>query len=104
VVIDGPPRVATLMRSALLAADLIVMATHGRSGIKHLFFGSATEAVVRNALCPVLTLRFGAEPQPESEADESKEEAKPVKPAKPAEASKSAKPAASSKKTPGAAR
>jgi nucleotide-binding universal stress UspA family protein len=87
-----------------LAADLIVMATHGRTGIKHLFFGSVTEAVVRNALCPVLTLRFGAEPQPESEADESNEEANPVKAAKPAEASKSAKPAASSKKTPGAAR
>jgi nucleotide-binding universal stress UspA family protein len=87
-----------------LAADLIVMATHGRTGIKHLFFGSVTEAVVRNALCPVLTLRFGAEPQPESEADESNEEAKPVKPAKPPEASKSPKPAASSKKTPGAPR
>jgi nucleotide-binding universal stress UspA family protein len=86
-----------------LAADLIVMATHGRGGIKHLFFGSVTEAVVRNALCPVLTLRFGAEPEPESEAAESAETAKPVKPAKPAEASKPAK-SASSKKTPGAPR
>jgi len=41
-----------------LNADLIVMATHGRTGVKHLFFGSVTEAVVRNASCPVLTLRF----------------------------------------------
>jgi len=41
-----------------LDADLIVMATHGRTGVKHLFFGSVTEAVVRNASCPVLTLRF----------------------------------------------
>ena len=87
-----------------LAADLIVMATHGRGGIKHLFFGSVTEAVVRNALCPVLTLRFGAEPEPESEAAETGEASKPVKPVKPAEASKSAKSAASSKKTPGAPR
>jgi nucleotide-binding universal stress UspA family protein len=51
-----------------LNADLIVMATHGRTGVKHLFFGSVTEAVVRNAACPVLTLRLAAadESQPET--------------------------------------
>lgn len=42
-------------------ADLIVMATHGRGGLKHVFLGSVAEAVVRNATCPVLTLRFGKE-------------------------------------------
>jgi nucleotide-binding universal stress UspA family protein len=51
-----------------VAADLIVMATHGRVGVKHLFFGSVTEAVVRNAVCPVLTLRFAPEPEPEPKA------------------------------------
>lgn len=38
-------------------ADLIVIATHGRTGIKHLMIGSVAERVVRHAPCPVLTLR-----------------------------------------------
>lgn len=38
-------------------ADLIVMATHGRSGFSHLLLGSVTEKVIRSAPCPVLTLR-----------------------------------------------
>jgi nucleotide-binding universal stress UspA family protein len=54
-----------------LAPDLIVMATHGRGPIKHLLFGSVAEVVVRGAICPVLTLRFTAqsEPQPQAPAD-----------------------------------
>lgn len=40
-----------------LRADLIVMATHGRSGFSRLLLGSVSEAVVRNAECPVLTIR-----------------------------------------------
>jgi nucleotide-binding universal stress UspA family protein len=39
-------------------ADMIVMSTHGRSGIKGLFFGSVAEKVVRSAACPVLTMRY----------------------------------------------
>ena len=38
-------------------ADLIVMATHGRTGLSHLVMGSVAERVVRMAPCPVLTLR-----------------------------------------------
>ena len=38
-------------------ADLIVIATHGRSGLPRLLFGSVAEAVVRNSTCPVLTVR-----------------------------------------------
>jgi universal stress protein A len=37
--------------------DLIVMATHGRTGFSHLFMGSVAEKVVRTAPCPVLTIR-----------------------------------------------
>jgi nucleotide-binding universal stress UspA family protein len=37
--------------------DLIIMGTHGRSGLSHLFAGSVAEAVVRVATCPVMTLR-----------------------------------------------
>jgi nucleotide-binding universal stress UspA family protein len=37
--------------------DLLVMATHGRRGLSHTFLGSVTEAVIRNATCPVLSIR-----------------------------------------------
>jgi nucleotide-binding universal stress UspA family protein len=38
-------------------AVMIVMATHGYSGVKHLALGSTTEAVVRQAECPVFSVR-----------------------------------------------
>jgi nucleotide-binding universal stress UspA family protein len=37
--------------------DLIVMGTHGRTGIKHALLGSVAERVVRRAPCPVMTVR-----------------------------------------------
>jgi nucleotide-binding universal stress UspA family protein len=37
--------------------DLIVMGTHGRTGLKHALLGSVAEKVVRKAPCPVLTVR-----------------------------------------------
>ena len=39
------------------AFDMIVMGTHGRSGIAHLLMGSVAESVIRTARCPVLTLK-----------------------------------------------
>ena len=39
------------------AIDLIVMATHGRSGIEHVLLGGTTEKIVRNAPCSVLVIR-----------------------------------------------
>jgi universal stress protein A len=41
-------------------ADLIVMGTHGRTGLAHVMMGSVAEQVVRLAPCPVLTLRAPA--------------------------------------------
>jgi universal stress protein A len=38
-------------------ADLIVMGTHGRTGVAHLLLGSVAEKIVREAPCPVLTVR-----------------------------------------------
>jgi nucleotide-binding universal stress UspA family protein len=43
--------------AGLAGVDLIVMATHGRTGIAHFLLGSTTEKVVRHARCPVLTVR-----------------------------------------------
>lgn len=40
-----------------LQADLLVLGTHGRSGVAHLLLGSVAEKVVRAAPCPVLTVR-----------------------------------------------
>jgi nucleotide-binding universal stress UspA family protein len=44
-----------------VGADLIVVSTHGRTGLAHLLIGSVAERVVRFAPCPVLTLRSKAE-------------------------------------------
>jgi len=44
--------------------DLIVMGTHGRRGLGHLFLGSAAEEVVRLSPCPVFTIRETEVPKP----------------------------------------
>ena len=46
------------------AYDMIVMGTHGRKGIGRLMMGSIAERVVRNAPCPVLTVRHESPEQP----------------------------------------
>jgi len=40
-----------------MAADLIVLATHGRKGIRRMLLGSVADAVLRDATCPVLTVQ-----------------------------------------------
>ena len=46
----------TLAVAKDVGADLIVIGTHGRSGIAHAFLGSVAEKVVQHAHCPVLTV------------------------------------------------
>jgi nucleotide-binding universal stress UspA family protein len=53
----GLPADSILDYARSRAVDLIVMGTHGRRGISHLVSGSVTEAVLRRADCPVLTVR-----------------------------------------------
>ena len=43
--------------AAKVAADLIVMGTHGRTGLAHVFLGSVAERMLRRAPCPVLTVQ-----------------------------------------------
>jgi len=47
---------AVVTRASSLPADLIVMGTHGRTGIKRLFVGSVAERVLRSAPCPVMVV------------------------------------------------
>jgi universal stress protein A len=53
----GAPWQVIVDTAARGAADLIVMGTHGRSGLAHLLIGSVAERVVRHAPCAVLTVR-----------------------------------------------
>lgn len=53
----GEPRREICNVAEDLSADLIIMATHGYSGLKHVLLGSTTEHVLRHAPCPVLALR-----------------------------------------------
>jgi nucleotide-binding universal stress UspA family protein len=52
----GRPAAIIVLTAAERGADLIVMGTHGRSGVTHFFMGSVAERVVRSAPCPVLTV------------------------------------------------
>lgn len=56
-VIRGVPYEEILKFAKTKAADLIVMGSHGRKGLDRVLFGSTAERVVRNAECPVLTVR-----------------------------------------------
>ena len=53
----GLPVVEILDVARTLPADLIVISTHGRTGLKHVLLGSVAEDVVRRAPCPVLVVR-----------------------------------------------
>ncbi|MCF6268196.1 MAG: universal stress protein [Melioribacteraceae bacterium] len=53
----GKPFMEIIEAAKEIDADLIIIATHGHTGVEHLLFGSTSEKVVRKAPCPVLTLR-----------------------------------------------
>ena len=55
LVVNGWPGEAVLKAARDLDADLIVMGTHGRTGLSHLVLGSVAERVVRESPVPVLT-------------------------------------------------
>ena len=57
VLAEGVPFDQILRVVKRLRCDLIVIATHGRTGLAHMVVGSVAENVVRRAACPVLTVR-----------------------------------------------
>jgi universal stress protein A len=57
VLLIGNPAEEIIKAEHDYGADLVVMATHGRTGVAHLVLGSVAERVVRESVCPVLTIR-----------------------------------------------
>lgn len=57
VALLDPASHAVVEQAEQLPADLIVMGTRGRTGLKHVVLGSVAERVVRTAPCPVLTVK-----------------------------------------------
>lgn len=53
----GSPPTTIVERAAMDGFDLIVLGTHGHTGLMHLLLGSVAERVVQHAPCPVLTVR-----------------------------------------------
>lgn len=54
---SGRPFVEIVRLAREIPADLVVMGTHGRSGLRHALIGSVAERVVRKSPCPVLTVK-----------------------------------------------
>ena len=60
-VLSGAPPFDEICRLAqTIPADLVVMPTHGRTGLKHVFLGSTAERIVQHSSCPVLVMRGSA--------------------------------------------
>jgi nucleotide-binding universal stress UspA family protein len=60
-VLGGAPPFDEICRLAqTVPADLVVMPTHGRTGLKHVFLGSTAERIVQHSCCPVLVTRGNA--------------------------------------------
>ena len=57
VVKTGKPFIEIIETASEEDVDMIIIASHGHSGMEHILFGSTAEKVVRKAPCPVLTLR-----------------------------------------------
>jgi len=57
IVIEGVPFAEIIKKAREYKVDLIVLGTHGRTGLSHAIMGSVAEKVVRKAPCPVLTIR-----------------------------------------------
>jgi nucleotide-binding universal stress UspA family protein len=56
-VVEGTPKVEIVRYARTHEIGLVVLATHGRSGLAHVIMGSVAESVIRTAPCPVLTVR-----------------------------------------------
>jgi nucleotide-binding universal stress UspA family protein len=58
IILNGIPFIEIIRTAKEKEADLIVVGTHGRTGLDYVLFGSTAEKVVRKASCPVLSVRL----------------------------------------------
>ncbi len=58
LVLQGNPSIEVTRRAREIGADLVVVGTHGRTGLSHVLLGSVAEKIVRRSICPVLTVPF----------------------------------------------
>ncbi len=65
---EEDPAEAIVHAASAHRCDLIVMGSHGRSGLRRLFMGSVAEHVVRHAPCPVLVIKTHMVPEPDQPA------------------------------------
>jgi nucleotide-binding universal stress UspA family protein len=72
---DGPAPSVILDVAAEFGADLVVMGTHGRTGLRRMLMGSVAEMVMRRSPCPVLTVK---EPTEEKHGERKEEMAEVV--------------------------
>lgn len=60
-IVTGIPYEEIIRKARELDASLVVVGTHGRTGLDHIIFGSTAARVVRSSPCPVLSIRLPAE-------------------------------------------
>jgi universal stress protein A len=66
VIVHGDPAAEIVRVAGERQVDLIVISSHGRTGLGRIIFGSTAEAVVRHAVCPVLVVK----PPPSEESEQ----------------------------------
>jgi nucleotide-binding universal stress UspA family protein len=59
LIVPGIPYDEVIKKATENSADLIVVGTHGRTGLDHVLFGSTAEKIVRKSPVPVMTIRIG---------------------------------------------
>lgn len=70
LVASGPPARRVVELAAKRSTDLIVLATHGRTGLRRMLLGSVAEQVIREAPCPVFTVKAFEDERGPSSTDE----------------------------------
>jgi nucleotide-binding universal stress UspA family protein len=73
---DGHPAKQIVQTAKDEGCSLILMGTHGRTGLSRLLMGSVAEHVLRHATCPVLTVKMPLSKQAPEESAPTREKAK----------------------------
>ena len=77
-VVEGNPATEILRAAAESDCDLIVMASHGRTGAKRIMLGSVAENVLRGSRCPVLVVKMPESPRESISTLRAKDAGNPV--------------------------